>query len=306
MPVALANVRSELLPGLFDVRGSYDMIPRQWDKVFKTHKSNMAVERSTQMAFVALPFLKDEGAATQFDNNAGERFTWAFIHIEVALGYAITRKAIDDLLYKAQFNPTNLKLQEAFAQFKEIQAANILNLGTTILPQNAGVGDGVALFSTAHPYDGGTWANTSATPKSLNESTMLADMTNVRTQFVNERGLRILARARRLIVPPNLEAVAIRLTKTELRPGTADNDVNAILTLSGGLPEGFIVLDFLTSNFAWFLTTNIEGLIHMLRIPYESDMWVDNVTDNLLVKSYERYSFGYNDPRAAWGEFPTS
>src|SRR5678816_4494625 len=100
MPIALANIRSELLPGLFDVRGSYDMIPRQWDKVFKTHKSSMAVERSTQMAFVALPYLKDEGAATQFDNQAGERFTWAFVHIEVALGYAITRKAIDDNLYK--------------------------------------------------------------------------------------------------------------------------------------------------------------------------------------------------------------
>lgn len=304
MPVALAQVRSELLPGLFDVRGSYDMIPRQWDKVFTTHKSNMGVERSTQMAFVALPYLKDEGAATQFDNNAGERFTWAFVHIEVALGYAITRKAIDDLLYKAQFNPTNLKLQEAFAQFKEIQGANVFNLGTTY---NASIiGDQVPLFSAVHPYDGGTWANTSTTPKSLNESTLLADMTNVRTQFVNERGLRILSRARRLIVPPNLEAIAIRLTKTELRPGTADNDVNAILTLSGGLPEGHIVLDFLTSNFAWFLTTNIEGLIHMLRIPYESDMWVDNITDNLLVKAYERYSFGYNDPRAVWGEFPTS
>ena len=236
--------------------------------------------------------------------HAGERFTWAFVHLEVALGYAITRKAIDDMLYKAQFNPTNLKLQEAFAQFKEIQGANILNLGTTY--QQSIIGDGQALFSTAHPYDGGTWANTSSTPKSLNESTLLADMTNVRTQFVNERGLRILARARRLVVPPNLEAIAIRLTKTELRPGTADNDVNAILTMSGGLPEGFIVLDFLTSNFAWFLTTNIEGLIHMMRIPYESDMWVDNVTDNLLVKAYERYSFGYNDPRACWGEFPTS
>jgi hypothetical protein len=264
----------------------------------------MAVERSTQMAFVALPYLKDEGAATQFDNNSGERFTWAFVHLEVALGYAITRKAIDDLLYKQQFNPTNLKLQEAFAQFKEIQAANVLNLGQTY---NASiVGDGVALFSASHPFDGGTWANTSTVPKSLNESTLLADMTNVRTQFVNERGLRILSRARRLVVPPNLEPIAIRLTKTELRPGTADNDVNAILTLSGGLPEGFIVLDFLTSNFAWFLTTNIEGLIHMLRVPYESDMWVDNITDNLLVKAYERYSFGYNDPRAAWGEFPSS
>ena len=226
------------------------------------------------------------------------------MHVEVALGYAITRKAIDDNLYKAQFNPTNLKLQEAFAQFKEIQAANIFNTGTTYNSQQ--VGDGVAFFSTSHPYDGGTWANTSSTPKSLNESTLLANMTNVRTQFVNERGMRILSRARRLIVPPNLEAIAIRLTKTELRPGTADNDVNAILSLSGGLPEGFIVLDFLTSNFAWFLTTNIEGLIHMLRIPYESDMWVDNVTDNLLVKSYERYSFGINDPRAAWGEYPSA
>jgi hypothetical protein len=304
MPIALANIRSELLPGLFDVRGSYDMIPRQWDKVFTTRRSNLAVERSTQMAFTALPFLKDEGAATQFDNNAGERFIWAFVHLEVALGYAITRKAIDDNIYRAQFNPTNLKLQEAFAQFKEIQAANILNLGTTYVTSI--VGDGQALFSTLHPFDGGTWANTSAVPKSLNESTLLADMTNVRVQFVNERGLRILSRARRLIVPPNLEPIAIRLTKTELRPGTADNDVNAILTLSGGLPEGFIVLDFLTSNFAWFLTTNIEGLIHMLRIPYESDMWVDNVTDNLLVKAYERYSFGYNDPRAAWGEFALS
>lgn len=304
MPVSLANIRSELLPGLFDVRGSYDMISRQWDKCFKTHKSSMAVERSTQMAFVALPYLKDEGAATQFDNNAGERFTWAFIHIEVALGYAITRKAIDDNLYKAQFNPTNLKLQEAFAQFKEIQAANVFNLGQTYNAQQ--VGDGVAFFSTLHPYDGGTWANTSSTPKSLNESTLLADMTNVRTQFVNERGMRILSRARKLIIPANLEAIAIRLTKTELRPGTADNDVNAILSLSGGLPEGFIVLDFLTSNFAWFLTTNIEGLIHMLRIPYESDLWVDNITDNLLVKAYERYSFGINDPRSAWLEFPSS
>lgn len=304
MPIALASIRNELLPGLFDVRGSYDMIPRQWDKVFTTHKSNMAVERSTQMAFMGLPYLKDEGAATQFDNNAGERFNWNFIHQEIALGYAITRKAIDDNLYKAQFNPTNLKLQEAFAQFKEIQGANILNTGTTYNSQL--VGDGQALFSTAHPYDGGTWSNTSSTPLSLNEASLLQSMTNVRTNFVNERGLRVLSRARRLIVPPQLEAVAIRLTKTELRPGTASNDVNAVLTLSGGLPEGHLVMDFLTSSYAWFLTTNIEGFILMQRIPFEMDMWVDNVTDNLLVKGYERYVFGFNDPRAGFGQFPTS
>ena len=304
MPVALSSVRSELLPGLFDVRGSYDMIPRQWDKVFTTRNSNMAVERSTQMRFMGLPYLKDEGAATQFDNNAGERFIWNFVHQEIALGYAITRKAIDDNLYKAQFNPTNLKLQEAFAQFKEIQGANILNTATTYSSQQ--VGDGQALLSTSHPYDGGVWANTPSVQLSLNEASLLSGMTNVRTNFVNEAGLRVLSRARRLVVPPQLEAVAIRLTKTELRPGTAANDVNAILTLSGGLPEGFIVLDFLTSAFAWFLTTNIEGLLLMQRIPYEMDMWVDNITDNLLVKGYERYVFGFNDPRSIFGNTPSS
>lgn len=304
MAIALAAIYQELRPGLFDVRGSYDMIPKQYDKVFKTKKSKMATERSTQMRFTGLPQLKTEGAPTQFDNDGGQRFVWNFTHNEVALGYAITRPAIDDNLYKSEFNPTNLKLQEAFAQYKEISGANIMNNGTTAI---SGIsGDGVALFSTAHPYDLGTWANTSSTAKSLNESSLTTDMTSVRTTFVNEAGLRVLARARRLVVPPELEATAIRLTKTELRPGTANNDVNAILSLGGGLPEGYVVMDFLTSDYAWFLTTNIDGLLLMQRIAFEMDMWVDNVTDNLLVKGYERYVFGYNDPRSVWGEFPTS
>ena len=304
MAVSLSQIKSELLPGLFDVRGSYDMIPRQWDKVFTTHKSNMALERSSQMRFLGLPQLKAEGGATAFDNNAGERWVFNFEHQEVALGYAITRKAIDDNLYKAQFNPTNLKLQESFSQFKEIQGANILNTATTY--NSAIGGDGQALLSAAHPYDGGTWANTPSTQVDLSESTLLQGMINVRTGFYNEAGLRILSRARRLVVRAALEPQAIRLTKTELRPGTANNDVNAILTTSGGLPEGYIVLDFLTSNYSWFLTTNIDGLVHMLRMPFEMDMQVDFVTDNLLVKGYERYSFGYNDPRAIYGSTPSS
>lgn len=304
MPIALAQIRNELLPGLFDVRGTYEQIPKQWDKVFKVRKSNMAVERSTQMRFLGLPFLKNEGAATQFDNNAGERFIWNFTHSEVALGYSITRKAIDDNLYKSQFNPTNLKLQESFAQFKEIQGANILNNATTYDTQISG--DGKALCATDHPFDGGTWANRPTTDADLNESSLLQSMINIRTTFVNEAGLRVFARAKRLVIPPALEPVAIRLTKTELRPGTGNNDVNAIFTTAGGLSDSYICMDFLTSNFAWFLTTNLDGLIHMSRIPYEMDMWVDNITDNLLVKGYERYVFGYNDPRAVYGQFPTS
>ena len=131
-------------------------------------------------------------------------------------------------------------------------------------------------------------------------------MISIRYNFRDQANLKLFARGRKLIVPPQLEPVAIRLTKTELRPGTADNDVNAILSTAGGIPEGYMVMDFLTSQYAWFLLTNIDGLSYMERIKFETDMQVDFVTDNLLVKGYSRYSFSYYNWRSLWGNFPTS
>jgi len=161
-------------------------------------------------------------------------------------------------------------------------------------------------LNTAHPVDGGTFANTPSVALDLNEASLLASMTAIRRNFVNEAGLKIRARARRLIVPPELEAVAGRLCKAELRPGTAQNDPNMIPHLSGGLPDGYLVMDYLTSAYGWFLKTDIEGLIYLDREPFETDMWVDNVTDNLLVKGYQRGGFFVNDPRCLYGSIPTS
>lgn len=306
MPVALTSIRDLLRPGLYAVEGKYDMIDSQWSKVFTTRKSTMAVERKVQTAFLGLAQLKTEGGQTSFDNNAGQRWVYNAESFEVGLGYAITRKAIDDDLYKSQFNPTNLQLLDSFNQFKEIQSANIFNNGTTY--DSTIGGDGKALFATDHPVDGSTVANTFSTALDLNESSLLQAMINIRQNFVNERNLKIYARGEKLLVPVALEPVGIRLTKTELRPGTANNDVNAILSTSGGLPGGYMVWDYLTSSSAWFLTTNYakDALLMMKRIGFETDMQVDFTTDNLLVKGYERYTPTYNDWRAAYGSFPSS
>lgn len=306
MPVALTSIRDLLKPGLYAVEGKYDMIPSQWSQVFTTRKSTLAVERKVQNRFLGLAQLKSEGGQTSFDNNAGQRYVYNAESFEVGLGYAITRKAIDDNLYKSEFNPTNLQLLDSFNQFKEIQSANIFNSGTTY--DSTIGGDGVAFFSTAHPIDGGTIANRPSTDLDLNETSLLQGMINVRSNFKNEAGLKIYARAQKLLVPVALEPVAIRLTKTELRPGTANNDVNAILSTSGGLPGGYMVWDYLTSNSAWFLLTNYakDALLMMQRIKFETDMQVDFTTDNLLVKGYERYIPVYNDWRAAYGSFPSS
>jgi phage major head subunit gpT-like protein len=303
MAVNLSAIKDLLLPGLRGIEGKYEMIPSQYDKIFTKHTSKMALERTAEMRFLGLAQLKTEGGQTSFDNGSGERFVYNQEHIEIGLGYAITRKAIDDNLYKSQFAPSNLGLMESFQQTKEIYAANILNTATTY---NAAIGgDGKALCATDHPIDGSTVANRPTTDVDLNEATLLNGMIGVRTAFKDQAGLKVFARARKLIIPPQLEPIAIRLLKTELRPGTADNDVNAIISTTGGLPESYMVNDFLTSTSAWFLLTNIDGLSYMERVKFETDMQVDFVTDNLLAKGYERYSFAYYNWRSIYGSFPS-
>ena len=303
MAVNLSAIKDLLLPGLRGIEGKYEQIPSQYDKIFTKHNSKMALERTAEMRFLGYAQLKTEGGQTSFDNGAGERFIYNQEHTEIGLGYAITRKAIDDNLYKTQFAPSNLGLVESFQQTKEIYGANVLNTATTY--NGAIGGDGVALIATNHPIDGGTVANRPTTDVELNEATLLNGMISIRTNFRDQAGLKVFARGRKLVVPPQLEPVAIRLTKTELRPGTADNDVNAIMSAAGGLPEGYMVNDYLTSTGAWFLLTNIDGLSYMERVKFETDMQVDFVTDNLLVKGYERYSFGYYNWRSIFGSFPT-
>ena len=304
MAVNLSSAQALLLPGLRGIEGKYEMIPSQYDKIYTKHDSKLALERTAEMRFLGYAQLKTEGGQTAFDNGAGQRYLYNQEHTELGLGYAITRKMIDDNVYKTQFHASNLGLIESFQQTKEIFAANLFNTATTY--NNAVVGDGVSILSTAHPTDYGNIANTPSTQVDLNEATLLNAMINIRVNFRDQAGLKIFARGRKLLIPPQLEPIAIRLTKTELRPGTNDNDVNAILTTAGGLPEGYITNDYLTNQYWWFLLTNIDGLSYMERIKFETDMQVDFVTDNLLVKGYERYSFSYYNWRSIYGSTPST
>src|ERR1700733_1620710 len=303
MAINVAALYDLTRPGLRGIEGKYPQIPRQWPKYMARGVSKMGIERTAEARYLGLPALKFEGGATQMDNQPGERFIYNHEAFEVGLGYAITRKAIDDNLYESEFPASNLGLQNSFAQAEEIYAANVLNTATTV-NLNVG-GDGVALLSTAHPVDGGTYANTFTTQMDLNEASLLTSLTNVRVNFRDQANLRMFARGRKLLIPPQLEWVGARLIHTVLRPGTGDNDASA-LRATGSLPDGYEVLDFLTSSFSWFLLTTVEGLIFLARLAFEMSMEVDFITDNLLVKAYQRYFVGYKNPRGIYGSTPTS
>ncbi len=308
MAINVAAIRDLLLPGLRGVVGEYKQWPTIWPKLFDQGKSEMAQERTASMRFLPLAQLKNDGGQTAFDNNAGEVFVYNQLHVGIGLGYAITRNTIDDNLYKSQFRPSNLGLQRSFAQTKEIYGAAVFNNSTTY--DTTVGGDGVSLINTAHPLPAGgsgptTWANRPTTDVDLNEASLLNAQIAIQTGFYDNAGLRMMATGQLLVIHPNNEPVAQRLLRTELRPGTAMNDINVIPTVAGGLKD-YVKNVFFTNPFAWWIKTDQPGLVYLERIPFEIDMQVDFTTAILLVKAFERYSFNYNDPRSIYGTAPTS
>lgn len=305
MAINTSQIRDLLRPGLAEIDGEYPNIPTQYKRVFNTRQSTMQIERTAHVAFMGLAQMKQEGGATGFDNAAGQRWVFNAETYEVGLAYAITRKAIRDNLYKTQFKPTALGLAKAFKEFWEINSFNVLNNGTTY--DASIVGDGKALFATDHPVDGATWGNRFTTDLDLNEASLMQAVKNIRTNWVDERNLKIMGRAKTdgLLVPVNLMDVASRIVKTELRPGTDENDINAQREIEGGI-TGYMVSDYLTSNYAWFVMTKNGGLDFWERDAYETTMWVDDSTDNLIVKAYQRAQPTYSDPRCAYASFPTA
>jgi hypothetical protein len=303
MAINLAQIKNQLQPGLMAVEGKYKDIQPEWKDIFKTKQSRLQIERKLQTRRLGMAQVKREGVASFADNNSGDRWVVNMETVEASIMYAMTRKAIADGLYRTEFTPTNLGLNNSMAQFWNTYAANIFNTAGTY-DSNTG-GDGVALLSVSHPIDTGVYANTSATPQQLNETSLLAAYENIYTGLYDEAGLRIDATAEKIVVPAHLSAVARRLKDAVLRPGTANNEPNVVNKVEAAA-ESIKVMRYLTSKYAWFLTTDQEGLIHLQRETYETSMWVDELTDTLMVKNYERAGFFVTDPRAVYGQLATS
>jgi phage major head subunit gpT-like protein len=208
------------------------------------------------------------------------------------MGFSITEEAMEDNLYDSLSARYTKALARAMSYTKQVKAASLLNTGFT----TATGGDGVTLFNTAHPTVSGTTnRNRPATDADLNETSLEQAVIDI-AAFVDERGLLIAARPRKLIVPPALMFVATRLLQTELRVGTADNDLNALKS-NGSIPEGYRVNHYLTDSDAWFLGTDVpNGYKHFVRSPLATSMDGDFDTGNVRYKSRERYSFGVSDP----------
>jgi hypothetical protein len=292
MAISRSQLLKELLPGLNALFGlEYDKYDNEHAEIYDTETSERSFEEEVKLSGFGAAPVKAEGSSISYDN-AQEAFTARYTHETVAMGFSITEEAMEDNLYDSLSARYTKALARAMAYTKQVKAASLLNTGFTTYTG----GDGVTLFNTAHPtVSGATNSNRPTVDADLNETSLEQAVIDI-AAYVDERGLLIAAQPRKLIVPPALMFVATRLLQTELRVGTADNDLNALRT-NGSIPEGYRVNHYLTDNDAWFIKTDVpNGMKHFVRTPMSTSMDGDFDTGNVRYKARERYAFGSSDP----------
>ena len=298
MAISRAQLLKELLPGLNALFGmEYSRYGEEHKEIYETETSERSFEEETKLSGFSAAPVKNEGSAIAYDN-AQEAWTTRYNHETIALGFSITEEAIEDNLYDSLSARYTKGLARAMAYTKQVKAAATINNGFSAAYPG---GDGVALFSTAHPLvNGGVNSNRPSTAADLNETSLENAVIQI-AAWTDERGLLIAAKPKKLIVPPALQFVATRLLETNLRVGTTDNDINALKN-NGSIPEGYTINHYLTDTNGWYLTTDVpNGLKHFVRTPLQNSMDGDFDTGNVRYKARERYSFCWSDPLGIYG-----
>ena len=298
MSMNRAQFAKMLEPGLNTLFGlEYDRYPPEWQAVFETTNSQKAFEEDLLLEGFGNAPVKNEGAAVSYDS-ASQQYTARYQHETIALAFSITEEAEEDGLYGSISSRYTKALARSMASTKEIKGANVLNNAFS----GSGVtgGDGKTLCASDHPTRAGTQSNILATAADLSETSLEQMLINI-ADMKDDRGLRVAAQGTMLVIPTAYTFVAERILESQLRSGTADNDINAIRN-GGYLPQGYHVMRRLTDSDAFFVMTDVpDGLKHFQRSPLKKGVEGDFETGNVRYKARERYSFGFTDWRGIFG-----
>ena len=298
MAISRAQLAKELEPGLNALFGmEYARYDDEAGEIYETESSERAFEEEVMLSGFGAAPVKSEGTAVSFDA-AQEAYTARYTHETIALAFSITEEAIEDNLYDRLASRYTKALARSMANTKQVKGAATLN---NAFDSSFTGGDGKELCATDHPLvSGNTLRNEPSTAADLNETSLENALIDI-AAYVDERGLKGSVRGLKLVVPPALQFVSDRLLESTLRPGTADNDVNASRNM-GMLPRGYVVNHYLTDTDAWFIKTDApRGFIHFERMPMSTKMEGDFDTGNVRFKARERYSYGYSAPRCVFG-----
>ena len=291
--IATGNHPKALWPGVYSWFGAqYAEHGKEYEQLFDMKSSKKNYEELVQQTGFGLAPVKPEGSSTQYDFHS-QGYVARGTNVAYSLGYIVTREELADNQYTEVSMRRAGSLAFSMAQTRENVGANVYNRVTSGTYLG---GDGVALGSTSHPSLSGNQSNILATAADLSEAS-LEDLAIQIMDAVDPKGLKISLTPQCLVVPTALVYDAERILKSQLRSGSADNDVNALRTL-GTIPK-VVVNHYLTDADQWFIRTNApDGLCWFDREPVQFSKDTDFDTDNAKAKGYMRFIPFWGDWRS--------
>lgn len=265
-----------------------------YPRIFNINTSEKQDETDTGFTGFKLHTIKTENASLDYDDPI-QMYDVTYVHDEYALGFKVSEVLWEDDQYNV-IKRKAAQLGRSARRTQETSAANVFNraFNSSYLG-----GDAQELVSTSHPRsDGGSsQSNASSTGITLTDANLETGRIAVREQY-DDRGLVIQVNADQIVVPVNLEKTAEILVGSNLRSGTADNDLNFYRG-----KFDIIAWEYYTNNnTAWFLLDRSQKKLNWfwrVRNQFKNDNAFD--TGALLFKSRMRYSVGWSDWRGVWG-----
>jgi len=293
MPIYTKDMPELLEPGLRTIWGTEDRAwAEEFSKVFDIQSTVKATETDFGLSSFALAVAMGEADPITYDT-VYRTYKQTYTAILYGLGFIITRVMYEDDQYR-QMNQRPKSLARSMNETVEIYAFDILN---NCFATNKSA-DASYICSTTHPYKGGTWSNRLDPSADLDITSYEQSLIGI-GEFVNDRGLKYRAMARKLIVSPANAFMADQILKSAQLPGGANNDINPA---QGTMPEGVFVGHFLTDSDAWWIKTDAPNCLNFFwRRQKEFANDSDFQTDNAQYKSTMRFVAGCTDPRGIYG-----
>jgi hypothetical protein len=155
-------------------------------------------------------------------------------------------------------------------------------------------------LATTHPSTAGNWSNILNPAADISEAA-LEDLWIQIAGAKDDQNNAIALQPQSLIVPRQLWFEANRILKSTLQNDTAANALN-VLRSTNALPGGIKMNHYLTDTDAYFIRTNCpDGMKCYQRDSFDLKRDNDFDTQNAKAMTYDRYSFGWSDPRGLFG-----
>ena len=243
--------------------------------------------------------LKGEGENILYDDPLFGA-TLAYTPVRFGSGYKITQETIDHELY-GQVEKFERAMIASAIDGQEVTAALLFNngFGTTAADGFGATGfDALQTFSTAHTrLDGGAVIrNRPSTDVDLS-ITGLQNAVIDYHNWVNDRGRPFLVRPKLLLINPEDLFTAREILQSEYKPGTANNEINAIREEA----ISFMVSHYLTDADAWFLLGDQHDLNFIWDMKPAGAMEED--FDSMVIKRrlVQGFFVGHGEWRGTWG-----